>query len=499
MSAPEFDELLSAYLDGEVTAEERALVERRLEQSPALRETLDEYSDVSEAVRGLPRPGAPVDLPERVLARLRSRESRPRVAAKGAGALETGPSRRRSWMLGGTVAAATGVLLTTGLLWRGGNAPLVGPNIAMDARSKLDARTPASAATLSAPAESDERVGFGTARSWSEVERDRESQSLQELQDLIAHLQRQPMASEVLRILENNGSQIDVVEFSVVDVQEMNGFTKTLLAKNGLALMEVETPTVVDAPASAAKNKYFAFYVEGEDSRIEQTLEELQQKAPNAVDYGPLGDVSGIAESRAVTSEVENVPAAETVSKSSSALNERPADPAAAARKPAESAPIGVVAEAGQDKKEAESKGLVQTDRSKSEESVAEKTAASAEAPAAPVPVKEAVDFAERDFLKAQTGSGRDESQSVSARGRSVELPEAAVKQVQQMVQNRSGRGQQYNQLNRSRYASPKSKSDGAGAPMAGDSNRRLLLIFQTAEAAAEQAGSLPAAEPAKN
>ena len=31
----EFDELLSAYLDGEVSPEERAAVERRLEQSPA--------------------------------------------------------------------------------------------------------------------------------------------------------------------------------------------------------------------------------------------------------------------------------------------------------------------------------------------------------------------------------------------------------------------------------------------------------------------------------
>jgi anti-sigma factor RsiW len=64
----EFDELLSAYLDGEVSPEERAAVERRLEQSPALRETLDELSEVGDLIRSLPLARAPVDLPERVVA-----------------------------------------------------------------------------------------------------------------------------------------------------------------------------------------------------------------------------------------------------------------------------------------------------------------------------------------------------------------------------------------------------------------------------------------------
>ena len=48
------DELLSAYLDGELSADERAAVEARLAADPAARQLLHELRSVSQAVQGLP-------------------------------------------------------------------------------------------------------------------------------------------------------------------------------------------------------------------------------------------------------------------------------------------------------------------------------------------------------------------------------------------------------------------------------------------------------------
>lgn len=62
-TAHEFDdELLSAYLDNEVTAAERALVEERLRTDERARQVLDDLRTASEAVKSLPRPRLGRDL-----------------------------------------------------------------------------------------------------------------------------------------------------------------------------------------------------------------------------------------------------------------------------------------------------------------------------------------------------------------------------------------------------------------------------------------------------
>jgi len=74
-------ELLSAYLDGELSAGERAEVERLLAADPAVRRQFDELRELSEAVRSLPRQslGGDFDMPGRVL-----REAARRKAAQPA-------------------------------------------------------------------------------------------------------------------------------------------------------------------------------------------------------------------------------------------------------------------------------------------------------------------------------------------------------------------------------------------------------------------------------
>jgi hypothetical protein len=62
------DELLSAYVDNELDAHERAAVEERLRTDERTRQLLQELRQASEAVRSLPRQTAPRELRDNVLA-----------------------------------------------------------------------------------------------------------------------------------------------------------------------------------------------------------------------------------------------------------------------------------------------------------------------------------------------------------------------------------------------------------------------------------------------
>lgn len=67
MNDPTRNELLSAYLDGELTADEQAEVERLLAADPAARQLLDELRALSVALQTLPREELGEDLSEKVI------------------------------------------------------------------------------------------------------------------------------------------------------------------------------------------------------------------------------------------------------------------------------------------------------------------------------------------------------------------------------------------------------------------------------------------------
>lgn len=64
------DELLSAYVDGELTADERAIVEARLESDPAARELVAELRGLSSTLRSLPRERNDEDVRSAVMAQI---------------------------------------------------------------------------------------------------------------------------------------------------------------------------------------------------------------------------------------------------------------------------------------------------------------------------------------------------------------------------------------------------------------------------------------------
>lgn len=83
---PYEDELLSAYLDDELSPEERARVEQRLATDPAARQWLDQLRAVSRAVQDLPRETVGEDLREAILlrAKLATAETEDMVSAQAA-------------------------------------------------------------------------------------------------------------------------------------------------------------------------------------------------------------------------------------------------------------------------------------------------------------------------------------------------------------------------------------------------------------------------------
>ena len=110
------DELLSAYLDDELTPEERLRVEQRLSTTPAARQLLEELRAVSRTMQALPPATLDADLRESVLRRAERAMlvTGERAAARG----ENQSSRRvfpigrskRAWFWAGAALAA-GVML----------------------------------------------------------------------------------------------------------------------------------------------------------------------------------------------------------------------------------------------------------------------------------------------------------------------------------------------------------------------------------------------------
>ncbi len=104
------DELLAAYLDGELPAGEAAAFERELEQDAALRAKLDAWRALGRAVREEEVPAPPADLTERITRRL---GETPRKAAS-----PKRPRRaRRPWLVPAAAAVVTAGLLGV-VLWR---------------------------------------------------------------------------------------------------------------------------------------------------------------------------------------------------------------------------------------------------------------------------------------------------------------------------------------------------------------------------------------------
>ncbi|MFO7901741.1 MAG: zf-HC2 domain-containing protein [Planctomycetota bacterium] len=109
------DELISAYLDGELTQDERARAERLLQTSPAHQQALREMQFVRSAMQTLPRYGLDEEVSARMLVAARQTQLSRRVRLDGTSrdgpTRHETPNRWRRWCLGVSVVAAAAAAL----------------------------------------------------------------------------------------------------------------------------------------------------------------------------------------------------------------------------------------------------------------------------------------------------------------------------------------------------------------------------------------------------
>src|SRR3954471_16653339 len=86
------DELLSAYLAGELSADQRAAVEARLSTDAAAQQLLHELRSVSQSVQALPTESLGRDMSEEIIRR--AREAKPELVVRGSPDLAQASDRR---------------------------------------------------------------------------------------------------------------------------------------------------------------------------------------------------------------------------------------------------------------------------------------------------------------------------------------------------------------------------------------------------------------------
>lgn len=276
---PSRDELLSASYDGELTADERAQVDRLLAESPAARETLDEFRELTGLLQALPRPAAPPALLQGVQ---RALPRPPRAAVP--------PARRRRWMLWGAATTAAAVLLL--LLQAGrhedrqhGNVVTTGAQ--SDARRALESSEGvllapsaveelrfhfAAPATAPAGAPSPSRfqapAGFGGRLNLADRAADR----------LVIDPQSPPSVADLLAYVDRVADQTVIVELEVVDVDQTAADMLVLLRRRGVQV--VGSPDDLDAhekvrQAAEAEPMLVGVFVESTDAQLADVMAEL--------------------------------------------------------------------------------------------------------------------------------------------------------------------------------------------------------------------------------
>ncbi|MEW4489061.1 hypothetical protein AB1L42_13350 [Thalassoglobus sp. JC818] len=108
-------EMLSAYLDGELTDAEKQFLEELLQQSPELQAELDEIKNVSLRVQEVPRLSAPVDLQSQILEAVKGQSQGVKKAGTAA------PKRSRFSWLASSIAVCLGIGVTVWMLQKNQN------------------------------------------------------------------------------------------------------------------------------------------------------------------------------------------------------------------------------------------------------------------------------------------------------------------------------------------------------------------------------------------
>lgn len=320
MNGIDAQELISAYLDGELTPDERAEAERLLEASSQLRADLEDFSRLSDLIRALPRESAPPELAAAIRAKA---EEQSLLAAR--------PAMRRSFrreivsaLVGGAVTAAAWLMMVQ-------THPTSGPQLPANRSAPVAARGEPSAAgalAFSAPASAPlvvdlpQQLEKGVMRATQPAEAESKAtlvgrrEELEERRSGIARtegLARDGDAGipagtgtrvlsggrlmgnavrigDVVPYLEKNTNGVAVLELTVVDIAQVADQLQYLCSVSDISLLKDGSPradlgdeagAAVAEPAAkgdATSSGLVFVYVQAPSSNMLQFLEQIDER-----------------------------------------------------------------------------------------------------------------------------------------------------------------------------------------------------------------------------
>lgn len=306
MSLPFPEELLSAYLDGEVTPEEKLSVQQLLEEKPELQERLSELSEISQNVRELPRESAPNDFAQSILDNLE-----PQVARKPASS-QIAPAKRsliRQWS---SSLVAVAVLFVVGMFLVNQQKQNDKTSIGQVGSHSTQPSQEMSMATAEGELEeiaflkqdtshSEKASGslgledsemsdqnslalsappFAAADNYEDTSEAEAIQSpkvvsldRQTIQKHLNSLSESPAVGEELSILVSSGDAPILVDFTVVDIQKSLGNLQVLLKNHSVEQIELEDQTA--AKNFGSNEKLVAVYLNLEEPDLENVLNQV--------------------------------------------------------------------------------------------------------------------------------------------------------------------------------------------------------------------------------
>jgi len=330
--------LVSAYFDGEVTAEERAAVSRAAQQSPAVQQMLDDYAQLSQSLKslhsGIPSPR----LREAVLSEIQP-SAKPRVSPVPA-------LLHRRWV---PLTAAIVTVAAAGLLMMfnfAGPQPNGAAELAMheaaeraesDAETRREARPPPAGdalamRTVPSPPESTGSDPTSETTETSQPASDTDSDLIHTASvpeewftQQVAKDRRTPRPGDVMNYILREADRTVLIPVTVVDVQMTAGRFRLLLAKHGIQSL----PMKESAEADATDDSAVAILVESDWDRFSAVMNDLDTEGFGVVTFFE----SSRAAQRAMRE--QNAGAAESLSKAaaprSSSAADAPAPPAESA------------------------------------------------------------------------------------------------------------------------------------------------------------------------
>lgn len=273
------DDLLSAYFDGEATADERALVERRLRETPELNQTLTEYGELREALQSLPPVPAPVDLKRAVLSQL-SPLPTPRAEA----ATMTRFSRR--WLVPAAVSTALVAVVAVSTLALNRNA---GNDVAATALPPMSAEKTDAVVVMNsvdgpaAPARTE--VSHEVSNTDTDAAQPvlamtapavrSDAPSVEMMRQKLQGLGKVVAPGELIEYLDVVNEQPVIVSYTVVDVMDALDDMQVLLQREGMRPVGALDDEAKNRIMSQVGDDTIAVYLEAPTEQLDQFIQEL--------------------------------------------------------------------------------------------------------------------------------------------------------------------------------------------------------------------------------